>query len=113
MLVQLQGKPPREAFTVLWETCAREEKPEVALELLSWAAADGLQPSICDLLSLLASQPAQDRPALAEELLRVGLIPVRAPRHHTVKEQPCNGVLQSCVILGLVAIVTWTDWAFL
>ena len=67
----MQGKPPNEAFTVLWEACARDRKPEVALELLSWAIADEVQPSVCDLLSLLASQPARKRSALARKLLKV------------------------------------------
>ncbi len=70
MLFELQGKPPRQAFTVLWEACVREKKSGVALELLSWAAADHVQPTLGDLLSLLASQPADQRPELAKTLLR-------------------------------------------
>lgn len=67
----MQSKPPHAAYTVLWEACAREQRSEVALELLRWAGEDGIEPTICDLLSLLASQPARKRSPLARKLLKV------------------------------------------
>ena len=71
-LAGLQSKPPHETYTVLLEACAREQKAAVASELLQWANEDGVQPTIGDLLSLLASQPACKRGPLATRLIKVG-----------------------------------------
>ncbi|KAK9821204.1 hypothetical protein WJX74_009857 [Apatococcus lobatus] len=64
------SKPPHEAYTVLLEACAREHKADVASELLQWANEDGIEPSTCDLLSLLVSQPARNQPYLARKILK-------------------------------------------
>lgn len=75
----MQSKPPHEAYTVLLEACVREQKAQVASELVQWADEDGVEPSVCDLLSLLASQPARKRPSLARKLLKVSLPLIKPP----------------------------------
>lgn len=88
----MQSKPPHEAYSVLLEACVREQKAQVASELVQWADEDGIEPSICDLLSLLASQPARKRPSLARKLLKVSLSPIKPPL-------PLLVGLWTCVVL--------------
>ena len=75
---------------MLLEACVREQKAQVASELVQWADEDGVEPSICDVLSLLASQPARKRPSLARKLLKVSFSLIKPPLPSFAQLWTCN-----------------------